>query len=60
MNTQPGGPYDVKNSPFVLVQRLVDPIRGSRNWFSSIRLVRTLLTDFTRSYLGTLRKTKRE
>lgn len=66
VGTQPKGPHFLDNSPLALVQRLVEPIRYSKrnvtcdNWFTSIPLVRTLFTDFTLTFLGTIRKNKRE
>ncbi|KAK9744138.1 Transposase IS4 [Popillia japonica] len=62
----PDGPWRLDNSPLALVQRLVEPIRHSKrnvacdNWFTSIPLVRTLYTDYTLNFLGTMRRNKRE
>lgn len=66
VGTQPDGPYSIDNSPSAVVQRLVEPIRHSArnltcdNWFTSVPLVRTLLSDYTLTFLGTMRKNKRE
>lgn len=48
------------------MERLVQPIKNSKrnltcdNWFSSIPLARKLLTDYQLTFLGTIRKNKRE
>lgn len=66
IGTQPDGPYSVDNSPAAVVQRLVEPIRNSGrhltcdNWFTSVPLVQTLLSDYNFTFLGTMRKNKRE
>ncbi|KAB0790394.1 hypothetical protein PPYR_15242, partial [Photinus pyralis] len=63
---QPEGPYALQTSPFAVVQRLVEPIKRSKrnvtcdNWFSGVPSVNTLLTDFSLTFLGTIRKNKRE
>ncbi|XP_023312582.1 piggyBac transposable element-derived protein 4-like, partial [Anoplophora glabripennis] len=66
VGTQPNGPYTSDNSSYALVQRLVEPIRDSKrnitcdNWFTSIPLIRTLYNDYKLTFLGTIRKNKRE
>lgn len=66
VGTQPNGPYASDNSAYALVQRLVEPIRDSKrnvtcdNWFTSIPLIRTLYNDYKLTFLGTIRKNKRE
>lgn len=66
VGSQPEGPYAQDNSPSSVVQRLVEPLRNSRrnvtcdNWFTSIPLVRNLYSDYKLTFLGTIRKNKRE
>lgn len=66
VGTQPNGPYALDNSAFALVKRLVEPIRNSKrnvtcdNWFTSIPLINTLYNDYQLTFLGTIRKNKRE
>lgn len=66
VGTQPDGSYACDNSASALVQRLVDPIRDSKrnvtcdNWFTTIPLISTLLNDYKLTYLGTIRKNRRE
>ena len=49
-----------------MVKRLVEPIRNSKrnvtcdNWFTSIPLISTLYNDYKLTFLGTIRKNKRE
>lgn len=63
---QPEGPYTLSNKPTDVVQRLVEPIKGSRrnvtfdNWFTSYDLVTKLLKEYKLTSVGTLRKNKRE
>lgn len=63
---QPAGPYQQSNSSQEIVLRLVEPICGTNrnitgdNWFSSIPLANKLLREKKLTYVGTLRKTKRE
>lgn len=63
---QPHGPYKQSNSPTDVVMRLVEPVSGTHrnitgdNWFSSIPLAKNLLADRGLTYVGTLRKNKRE
>lgn len=62
---QHDGPYKKVNTPFDIVQRLVEPIKGSGrnlttdNWYSSIPLAKWLLENKI-TLTGTLRKNKRE
>ncbi|GLV33243.1 hypothetical protein CBL_08411 [Carabus blaptoides fortunei] len=62
---QPSGLYEVSNSPFDLVKRLVRPIEYNGrnvtvdNWFGSIPLTEHLLTK-NLTNVGTLRKNKME
>lgn len=59
------GPYEVSNSPFEVVKRLVRPIEHTGrnitadNWYGSIPLAEYLLTKKL-SFIGTLRKNKKE
>ncbi|XP_044766245.1 piggyBac transposable element-derived protein 4-like [Coccinella septempunctata] len=63
---QPEGPYKLNNSGEEIVLRLVQPIAGTNrnvtgdNWFSSVPLVEKLLRHHKLTYIGTLRKNKRE
>lgn len=63
---QPDGPYAVDNSASAVVQRMCKSIKGSGrnvtcdNWFSGIDLVKCLLQDYGLTFLGTIRKNKRE
>nr|CAI5860047.1 unnamed protein product [Callosobruchus analis] len=63
---QPEGPYRMSNSPLDIVCRLVEPVQGTNrnitgdNWFSSIPLAKNLLDNKKLTYVGTLRKNKRE
>nr|XP_023025733.1 uncharacterized protein LOC111513737 [Leptinotarsa decemlineata] len=64
--TQPAGPYQVSNKSLDVVVRMTEPIHDSKrnitmdNWFTSIPLARSLLTDHKLTLLGTLRKDKVE
>ncbi|VEN40135.1 unnamed protein product [Callosobruchus maculatus] len=66
VGTQPDGPYKFSNSPDEIVLRLVHPVEGTNrnitgdNWFTSIPLVKKLLEEKKLTYVGTLRKNKRE
>ncbi|XP_030758011.1 uncharacterized protein LOC115883741 [Sitophilus oryzae] len=63
---QPEGPYKVKNDAFSIVSRLVEPISGLNrnltcdNWFTSIALINSLLQEHKITFVGTLKKNKRE
>ncbi|KAJ8927264.1 hypothetical protein NQ314_020265 [Rhamnusium bicolor] len=63
---QPDGPYKISNSSYDVVTRLCQHIVGTGrnvtidNWFTSIPLVKTLLSDFKLTVIGTIRKDKRE
>lgn len=63
---QPDGPFKVDNSGKSVVERIVEPISGSRrnvtvdNWFCSIPLCESLLENHRLTLVGTLRKNKRE
>lgn len=63
---QPEGPFRKSNSPFDIVLRLVEPVKGSHrnitadNWFSSYPLANELLVSKGLTYVGTLRKNKAE
>lgn len=62
---QPEGPYRQSNSPFDVVKRLVDPVKGSKrnitfdNWFTSYPLMIELLDDYHLTSVGTVRKNKK-
>ncbi|XP_031335147.1 piggyBac transposable element-derived protein 4-like [Photinus pyralis] len=64
--TQPGGPFQLSNSPSDVVKRLVSFIRGTYrnitmdNWFSSFPLAVQLKNEFKLTMLGTVKKNKRE
>lgn len=66
VGTQPAGPYKFSNSPDDVVLRLVHPVEGTKrnitgdNWFSSVPLVKKLLEEKKLTYIGTMRKNKRE
>lgn len=63
---QPEGPFRVENSGKNIVERLVQPISGTRrnvtvdNWFCSIPLCKDLLENNQLTLVGTLRKNKKE
>ncbi|KAJ4447052.1 hypothetical protein ANN_09041 [Periplaneta americana] len=63
---QPEGPYQVDNSAKCVVNRMVQPISGSRRnvttdkWFTSVPLADELLRTHKLTLVGTLRKNKRE
>ncbi|XP_066253838.1 piggyBac transposable element-derived protein 4-like [Euwallacea similis] len=63
---QPEGPYKQNNSTENIVLRLVYPVERTNrnitaeNWFSSVSLVKKLLTEKRLTYVGTMRKNKRE
>ncbi|CAH1990806.1 unnamed protein product [Acanthoscelides obtectus] len=63
---QPPGPYQQSNNAKDIVMRMVEPVQGTNrnitgdNWFTSIPLVNELLTEKKLTYVGTLRKNKRE
>lgn len=63
---QPVGPYEVNNSGKSIVERMVQPISGSRrnvtvdNWFCSLPLCKELLTNHELTLVGTVRQNKRE
>lgn len=60
------GPYVVDNSGKLVVERLIQPISGSRrnvtvdNWFLSISLAKDLLQNYQQTLDGTLKQNKRE
>lgn len=66
VGTQPEGPFRSENSAQATVNRLVTPIQGTNrnitgdNWFSSVPLAYSLLREKKLTYVGTLRKNKRE
>lgn len=66
VGTQPTGPYEVSNSPSAVVERLCQPIRGTRrnftidNWFTRKDLMDKLLKEYKLTAIGTTRKNKRE
>lgn len=65
LGAQPDGPYKVDNSASSVVKRLCSPIRGtgrniSAEWFTSYELVSDLLKDYKLTYVGTVRKNKRQ
>lgn len=59
---QPEGPYKLKNDPFSIVLRLVEPISGLNrnltcdNWFTSIPLINALLQQHKITFVGTIKK----
>ncbi|KAB0803065.1 hypothetical protein PPYR_00035 [Photinus pyralis] len=63
---QPEGPFRMNNSPSSVVLRLVEPISGTNrnltcdNWFTSIPLVVELLKLHSITFVGTIKKNKRE
>lgn len=63
---QPEGPYEQLNNPQNIVLRLIEPISGTNrnltcdNWFTSIDLVKKLFHDHKITYVGTIKKNKRE
>lgn len=63
---QPEGSYRVKNDPASVVLRLIEPISGTGrnitcdNWFTSFDLIKNLLENHRLTYVGTVRKNKRE
>lgn len=63
---QPEGPYQLSNSAEEVVLRLVEPVSGSNrnitgdNWFTSVSLAKRLLQEKQLTYVGTIRKNKRE
>lgn len=63
---QPDGPFQRGNSAEETVLRLVEPVQGSNrnitgdNWFTSVPLCRSLLHNKKLTYVGTVRKNKRE
>ena len=63
---QPDGPFEVDNSSFAVVTRLISEISGSgrngtfNNWYTSYPLVVSLLHDHKLSAVDTLCKNKHE
>ncbi|KAJ8941987.1 hypothetical protein NQ314_010211 [Rhamnusium bicolor] len=63
---QPDGPYKISNSSYDVVTRLCKHIVGTGrnitidNWFTSLPLLKTLLSDFKLTVSGTITKNKRE
>lgn len=66
VGTQPEGPYRCSNSGEQVVLRIVEPVAKTNrnitgdNWFTSIPLVKKLLTEKKLTYVGTVRKNKAE
>ncbi|KAB0804070.1 hypothetical protein PPYR_01040 [Photinus pyralis] len=66
LGKQPDGPYATDNSASAVVRRLCEPIRGScrnvtcDNWFTGVDLIHRLLNEYKLTFLGTIRKNKRE
>jgi hypothetical protein len=66
VGTEPTGPYEVSNSPSAVVERLCQPIRGTRrnfiidNWFTRKDLIDKLLKEYKLTAIGTIRKNKRK
>lgn len=66
VGTQPEGPYKFGNSGEDIVLRLVHPIENTNrnitgdNWFTSVSLVKNLLKEKKLTYVGTVRKNKKE
>lgn len=63
---QPPGPYEIDNSSVAVVKRLCTPLFGTGrnitgdNWFTSYELVTDLLRNHKLTYVGTVRKNKRQ
>lgn len=63
---QPDGPFQVSNSAQDVVKRLCAPTRGTGrnitadNWFTSYNLVTDQPKKYNITYVGTVRKNKRE
>ncbi|KAJ3646387.1 hypothetical protein Zmor_005897 [Zophobas morio] len=63
---QPEGLYRKNNDPASIVLRLIAPISGSGrnvtcdNWFTSFNLIATLREKHNLTYVGTVRKNKKE
>ncbi|KAJ8939829.1 hypothetical protein NQ318_013048 [Aromia moschata] len=63
---QPEGPYKKPNDPCSIVLRLIEPISGTNrnvtcdNWFTSVQLVNKLFVDHRITYVGTVKRNKRE
>lgn len=63
---QPEGPYSMKNDPESIVLRMVSSFSGTNrnvtcdNWFTSYNLVKVLLNEHRLTYVGTMKKNKRE
>lgn len=63
---QPEGPFQFDNSGKSVVERMVQPISGSRrnvtvdNWFCSLPLCKDLLVNHELTLVGTMRQNKRE
>lgn len=63
---QPEGPYKLSTSAEDLVIRLTEIVHGTNrnitgdNWFTSLNLATRLLTEKKLTYVGTIRKNKRE
>ncbi|KAJ8960378.1 hypothetical protein NQ314_006068 [Rhamnusium bicolor] len=63
---QPDGAYKISNSSYDVVTRRCQHFVGTGrnvtidNWFTSLLLVKTLLSDFKLTVIGTIRKSKRE
>ncbi|XP_029341493.1 piggyBac transposable element-derived protein 4-like [Acyrthosiphon pisum] len=61
---QPNGPYKMNNSAESVVKRMVQPVEGTKrnitmdNWFTSLPVVKYLLTEKQLTVVGTLRKNK--
>ena len=63
---QPPGPYKCDNDPRSIVLRLIQPISGTKrnltcdNWFTSFKLINELVNEYKITYVGTIKKNKRE
>jgi len=59
---QPNSPYKMNNSAESVVKRMVQPVEGTKrnitmvNWFTSLPVVKYLLTEKQLTVVGTLRK----
>lgn len=66
VGTQPDGPYATDNRPALIVERMCQPIYGSKrnvtidNWFTSKELVDKLLKEYKLTVVGTIRKNKKQ
>lgn len=61
---QPNGPYKMNNSAKSVVKRMVQPVEGTKrnitmdNWFTSLPVVKYLLTEKQLTVVGTKKNKK--